>query len=63
MPFRADVLKMGQGQVRGPEVYWMDPWDRWEELYFYVVVVCGEGKVAVVTPGPPRAERASWQGS
>ena len=45
MPYTVQVLKMGQCQVRGPEVYWMDRWDDWEELYFYVVVR-GEGKVA-----------------
>jgi hypothetical protein len=28
------VLKMGQSPVRGPEVYWMDRWDAWEELHF-----------------------------
>jgi hypothetical protein len=48
MTYRVDVLKMGQCQVRGPEVYWMDRWDDWEELYFYMVLVRGgEGRVAV----------------
>lgn len=63
MPYQVDVLKMGQCQVRGPEVYWMDHWDDWEELYFYMVVIRGEGKVAVVNTGPPRdlsALNARW---
>lgn len=45
---------MGQCQVRGPEVYWMDRWDDWEDLFFYMVLVRGEGKTAIVNTGPPR---------
>lgn len=66
MPYRINVLKMGQCQVRGPEVYWMDRWDDWEELYFYMVVVRGEGTVAVINTGPPRdlsALNARWTAS
>lgn len=58
MPYHVQVLKMGQCQVRGPEVYWMDRWDDWEELYFYMVLVRGEGKVAIINTGPPRDLRA-----
>jgi len=54
MPYQVDVLKMGQCQVRGPEVYWMAHWDDWEELSFYMVLIRGEGKVAVINTGPPR---------
>lgn len=63
MPYTVDVLKMGQCQVRGPEVFWMDRWDDWEELYFYMVLVRGEGKVIVINTGPPRdlsALNARW---
>jgi glyoxylase-like metal-dependent hydrolase (beta-lactamase superfamily II) len=63
MPYHVQVLKMGQCQVRGPEVYWMDRWDDWEELYFYMVLVRGEGKVAIINTGPPRDLRtlnARW---
>src|SRR5713226_6503457 len=63
MPYHLQVLKMGQCQVRGPEVYWMDHWDDWEELYFYMVLVQGEGKVAIINTGPPRdltALNARW---
>ena len=63
MSYHVDVLKMGQCQVRGPEVYWMDRWDAWEELYFYMVLIRGEGKVAVINTGPPpdlTALNARW---
>ena len=63
MPYTVQVLKMGQCQVRGPEVYWMDRWDEWEELYFYMVLVRGEGKVMVINTGPPQdltALNARW---
>ena len=63
MPFSVQALKMGQCQVRGPEVYWMDRWDDWEELYFYVVLVRGDSKVAIINTGPPRdltALNARW---
>ncbi len=41
----------------------MDRWDDWEELYFYMILVRGEGKVAVINTGPPRdltALNARW---
>jgi glyoxylase-like metal-dependent hydrolase (beta-lactamase superfamily II) len=63
MAYRVDVLKMGQCDVRGPEVYWMDRWDEWEQLDFLMVVIRGEGKVAVVNTGPPpdlAALNARW---
>jgi len=53
MTYSVDVLKVGQCQVRGPEVYWMDRWDDWEELYFYIVLIRGGGKVLLVNTGPP----------
>ncbi len=66
MPYRVDVLKMGQCEVRGPEVYWMDRWDNWEELYFYMALVRGKGKVVVINTGPPRdltALNTRWTGA
>lgn len=63
MNYQIQVLKMGQCQVRGPEVYWMDRWDDWEELFFYLVLVRGEGKTAIINTGPPRdlsALNARW---
>ncbi len=63
MPYHIDVLKMGQCEVRGPEVYWMDRWEDWEELYFYMVLARSEGHVVVINTGPPRdlgALNARW---
>jgi hypothetical protein len=54
MQYRVDVLKMGQCDVRGPEVYWMDRWEDWETLYFYMVLIRGGGKAAIINTGPPR---------
>lgn len=63
MPYQVDVLKMGECQVRGPEVYWMDRWDDWETLCFYMVAARGEGKTIIINTGPPRdlsALNARW---
>jgi len=64
MQYRVDVLKMGQCDVRGPEVYWMDRWDDWETLYFYMVLVRGGGKTIIINTGPPAdltALNAQWR--
>ncbi len=39
MNHRVRVLKMGQCEVPGPEVYWMSHWQQWEMLYFWMVLV------------------------
>ena len=54
MSYQVDVLKMGECEVRGPEVYWMDRWDEWEALYLYMVLVRGQDKVILINTGPPR---------
>ena len=54
MNYEIQVLKMGQSDVPGPEVYWMSHWDQWLTLYFYMVVIRGEGKIAIVNTGPPQ---------
>ena len=53
MRYDIQVLKMGQCEVPGPEVYWMSHWDKWETLYFWMVVIRGEGKTVIVNTGPP----------
>lgn len=53
MPYNVRVLKMGQCDVPGPEVFWMSHWDRWYTLYFYMVVIQGGGKTAIINTGPP----------
>ena len=53
MKYEVQVLKMGQCNVPGPEVYWMSNWDTWETLHFWMVVIRGGGKTIVVNTGPP----------
>ena len=40
------LLKMGQCDVPGPEIYWMSHWDKWYTLNFYMTVIQGGGKTA-----------------
>ena len=53
MTYEIQVLKMGQCEVPGPEVYWMSAWDTWETLNFWMVVIRGGGKTLVINTGPP----------
>ena len=53
MNYSIQVLKMGEAHVPGPEVYWMSHWGEWETLFFYMVVIRGNGITAVVNTGPP----------
>ena len=63
MQYEIQVLKMGQCEVPGPEIYWMHAWETWETLYFWMVVIRGGGKTAVINTGPPAdlaALNAAW---
>jgi glyoxylase-like metal-dependent hydrolase (beta-lactamase superfamily II) len=51
--YHVRVLKMGQCDVPGPEIYWMSHWDTWETLYFWMVVIQARGFTAVINTGPP----------
>jgi hypothetical protein len=51
-------LPMGIGEVPGPELYWMSHWDEWFPLCFQVVLIRGEGVVALVNTGPADDIRA-----
>jgi len=53
MIYEIQVLKMGQAEVPGPEVYWMSNWGTWEMLHFWMVVIQGGGKNIVINTGPP----------
>jgi hypothetical protein len=53
MEYVIDVLKMGEAEVPGPEVYWMSHWDHWETLFFQMALIRGEGCTAIVNTGPP----------
>ena len=50
---KVTILKSGQADVPGPEVYWMSHWFEWETLYFHMVLIQGEGITAIVDTGPP----------
>lgn len=56
MHWTIDILKTGQADVRGPEVYWMDGWNDWETLYFYMLVLRSSDKTIIVNSGPPAGE-------
>jgi glyoxylase-like metal-dependent hydrolase (beta-lactamase superfamily II) len=51
--YKLRILKMGEADVPGPEVYWMSHWFGWETLYFYMIVIQGEGITALINTGPP----------
>jgi len=53
MSYTVDVIKVGQSLVPGPEVYWMSHWKDMEQLYFYVVLLRGNGKVILINSGTP----------
>jgi glyoxylase-like metal-dependent hydrolase (beta-lactamase superfamily II) len=53
MSFEVQLLKMGQCDVMGPEVYWMSHWNDWVQLYFWMAVIRGKGKTAIINTGPP----------
>jgi hypothetical protein len=50
--YEIDCLPMGIGEVPGPEVFWMNDWDRWYPLAFQVMLIRGNGVVALVNTGP-----------
>lgn len=52
--YTIDLLRVGQADVRGPEVYWMTGWDDWETLSFYVVLVQGHGRRLLINTGISR---------
>lgn len=61
--YDVQVLKVGEADVMGPEVYWMDRWLEWETLYFYIVVLRSSDHTVVINSGPPRdltALNARW---
>ena len=53
MNYEVQVLKMGQCEVAGPEVYWMSHWNDWVTLFFWMVVIRGNGITAIINTGPP----------
>lgn len=51
--YEIEVLKAGEADVPGPEVYWMSRWGSWETLYFYIVLIRGGGRTLLINTGPP----------
>jgi len=47
------LVPTGSSYVRGPEAFWMDRWDEWVQLVFYVVVIQGAGRTILINTGPP----------
>lgn len=52
MTYELAVLKLGQADVPGPQVYWMSHWGEWETLNFYMVVIRRPGLTAIINTGP-----------
>jgi hypothetical protein len=50
--FQVTMLKMGEGDVPGPEAFWMSHWDTWITLAFQVALIRCPGVVALVNTGP-----------
>lgn len=53
MAYSVRVVKVGEVEVPGPEVFWMSAWDEWLTLSFNVVIVQGDGVCALVNTGAP----------
>ena len=53
MSYTIRLLKMGQVEVPGPEVYWMSDWEKWETLYIWALLIQGDGKNILLNTGPP----------
>jgi hypothetical protein len=47
------LVKVGESEVRGPEAFWMDRWEEWVTLFFYVLVLRSAGRTIVLNAGPP----------
>jgi hypothetical protein len=45
---------MGESDVPGPEVFWMEAWNTWETLCFMSVLIQGGGKNILVNTGMPQ---------
>jgi hypothetical protein len=52
MTYQIQCLPMGIGEVPGPELFWMSDWDQWYPLAFQIVLIRGDGVVALVNTGP-----------
>jgi hypothetical protein len=53
MSYTVQSVKVAQADIPGPELYWMSCWDEWFTLWLQIVIVRGDGVVALVNTGPP----------
>src|SRR5665213_407661 len=63
--YRVTMLKVGSGDVPGPEAFWMSHWDEWITLDFQVALIRRPGVVALVNTGPAadlEPMNAGWVG-
>ena len=51
--YEIKVIKVGEADVPGPEVYWMSHWNTWETLAFCIVLLRGGGHSVLINTGPP----------
>jgi hypothetical protein len=46
------MLPVGEGDVPGPELFWMSDWDRWYTMVFQIGVLRAPGVCCLVNTGP-----------
>jgi hypothetical protein len=51
-PFGVQMLKVGEGDIPGPELLWLSGWDEWFRLDFQIALIRGPGVCALVNTGP-----------
>lgn len=51
--FHVDVINTGSASVPAPEVYWMEGWDKWEDLSFHSLLLRGNGMNIIINTGLP----------
>jgi glyoxylase-like metal-dependent hydrolase (beta-lactamase superfamily II) len=51
--YTVQVFRVARADVPRPEVFWMNGWGEWETLFFYIVLIRGNGINALVNTGPP----------
>jgi glyoxylase-like metal-dependent hydrolase (beta-lactamase superfamily II) len=54
MKFTVQAFSGGTFWVPGPEVYWMENWDRREEMNAIIYLIRGGGQNILVNTGPPQ---------
>ncbi|MCL4318548.1 MAG: hypothetical protein M1596_01425 [Firmicutes bacterium] len=50
--YGVQMVKVGEGSVPGPEVFWMSHWDEWLPLCFQVGIVRGPRSCVLINTGP-----------